>query len=364
MYIKEGFVSLSATDCFGIDKLHLFTDSFQIDSVKPWNIRPNNKKAGQEQAEQTALFAVNGEPVYGAAAFVNKPGYSAEVKYGKFHLQFNPSKCFHDYHLTADPDKVATALQQIQADLKETLCVDVDLMSTAVGRLDLTAQAAMSKTVPHYDQVIKGARSLKRAPKTEYPHGFLMGNKTRQLVTYDKGLKLDIDQGIKSSDPTNLLRVETRSLTAGSIKEHTPFRYVADILTAQPGQFKQVYSKTFGALLRIEQQPIQFIELSALTDLIQTAQSTYSRQWLQFVVIVLASGGTLPTVAEFEQAMIPLVHSGNMDRTTVWRNVRTYQKLTQQTAMIRSKYIQDSQVNYADLHKEFTDTFINQYKTA
>lgn len=365
MNIKEGFVSLSATDCFGIDKLKLFTDCFEVGSIKDWNVQGHTKKAGAEDIEPGVLFSVNGAPVYGSAAYINKPGYSATIKHGKCIIDFNPSKFFHPYHLTTDQDKIATVLKTIETDMRETLHTDIDLMSTGVSRLDITAQAVMSKTVPHYDQVIKGARSLKRAPKTDYPHGFLMGNKTRQLCTYDKGLKLEIDQGVKTTDSTNLLRIETRALKATALKEHTPFKHMADVLTAQPGQFKETYLKTFNALLRIEQQPIQFAELSALTDLIQTAQKTYSRQWLQTVIIVLSAGNnTMPTPLEFEQAMLPLVHAGVINRTRSWRNVKKYQKLIHEMGFLRSRFIQDSATNYADLHKEFTDTFINQYKTA
>ena len=365
MYIKEPFVALNATDTFGIDKLHLFTNAFQVDSIKGWNVRPNNKKAGQDQAEQTPLFTCKGETVNGAAAFMNFPDYTAEIKYGKLHVQFNPSKLFHPYHLTTDQDKIANALERIQGHIQTHLQTDVDLFSTSISRMDLTAQAAMHNPVPHYDQVIKGSRSLKRAPKTEYPHGFLMGNKTRQLCTYDKGLKLQIDAGYKTNDPSNLLRVETRLLNARAMKQQSAFQHTADVLTATPDQLKTAYSKTFNALLRIDQAPIEFIELSALTDLIATAHKLTNRnQWLMFVITVLSVGGNLPTATQFEQALIPLIHSETIDRTTAWRNVRKYQNIIQQTRFIQSKYIQDSETNFADLHKEFTDTFINQYKTA
>lgn len=365
MSIKEGFVPLSVQDSFGIDKLKLFTDCFEVGSIKDWNIQGHTKKAGAEDIEPGVLFSVNGAPVYGSAAYINKPGYSATIKHGKCIIDFNPSKFFHPYHLTTDQDKLATVLKSIETDMRESLHTDIDLMSTGVSRLDITAQAVMSKTVPHYDQVIKGTRSLKRAPKTEYPHGFLMGNKTRQLCTYDKGLKLEIDQGIKATDSTNLLRVETRALKSTALKEHTPFKHMADVLTAQPGQFKETYSKTFNALLRIEQQPIQFIELAALTDLIQTAQESYSRQWLHTVLIVLFAGNnTLPTPIEFEQAMLPLWHAGRISERTFKRNKKQYPQLVHEMSFLRGRFVQDSATNYADLHKEFTDTFINQYKTA
>ena len=365
MYIKEPFVALNATDTFGIDKLHLFTDQFTVGSIKEWNIKPNTKKAGAEQVEHTPLFMCNSEQVYGATAYVNKLDYTAEIKYGKLHIQFNPSKMFHDYHLTTDQDKLATALQRIETDLRETLQTDSDLFSTGISRIDLTAQAAMQHTVPHYDSVIKGSKPLKRAPKTEYPHGFLIGNKSRKVCTYDKGFKLGIDSHMKHPEPSNLLRCETRILNARTLKEQTAFQFTTDILTAHKDSLQQAYFKTFTGLLKIDQQPIQFVELAALTDLIATAhQLTNRNQWLPFVITVLATGGTLPTAQQFEQALVPLIHSDIMDRTTAWRNVRKYQGLIHQAAFVRTKYQQDTENNYADLHKEFTDKFINQYKTA
>jgi hypothetical protein len=365
MYIKGDFVALNETNSFGIDKLHLFSDSFSVDSITPWNIRPNNKKEGQDSIEHTPLMSVNGETVYGAAAFINRPQYTAEIKYGKLHLQFNPSKFFHDYNLTTDQDKVAHVLNSIGNDLREHLRTDTDVFTMGVSRLDLTAQAAMSKSVPYYDQVIKGSRNLKRAPKTDYPHGFLIGNKSRQLCTYDKGLKLQLDQGIKTHDNTNFMRVESRILNAKTMKGQTMFGTIADVLTATKGQINQAYSKTTNALLRIDQAPIQFIEITALTDLIKYAHNGAGRgDWLMFVIITLSEGSALPTASQFEMALVPLVHEEIISRATAWRNVRKYTEIVHKTRMVRSRYIQDTELNYADLHKEFTDTFINQYKTA
>lgn len=170
MYIKESFVSLSETDKFGIDKLHISTDLYEIGDITPWNIRPNTKLAGEKTAIETPMFIANDEIVYGAGAYVNQPTYTAEIKYGRLHIQFNPSKQYHPYHLTTNQDKLHDTLKFIETDLKEKLCTDVDLLSSLISRMDLTAQQSMKFTTPHYDQVIKGSRSLKRAPKTEYPH--------------------------------------------------------------------------------------------------------------------------------------------------------------------------------------------------
>jgi len=362
MYIKEPFVSLSATDKFGIDKLHISTDQYQVDDITPWNIKPNIKKAGELTAIETPLFVSNGEIINGAGAYVNQPTYTAEIKYGRLHIQFNPSKQYHPYHLTTNQDKLAETLKFIETDLKAKLCTDADLFSSGISRMDLTAQQSMRFTTPSYDQVIKGSRSLKRAPKTEYPHGFLIGNLTRKLCTYDKGLKLQLDQGFKVSDPTNLLRVETRNLKASAIKDHTPFKNTIDILTAKPGQFELAYSNCLNALLKIDQAPINFIELNALTDLLITTKQTYPRQWLMFSMMILSRSNSMPTTEQFEQALIPLVHLGELSRTSLWRAVKDYQSLLHKTKLMQTRLNNDSTNNYIDLHKEFKDQFILPYK--
>lgn len=364
MYIKGGFVSLSATESFGIDKVHLFTDLYSIDSVTPWNIRPTTKKAGEDKAAENVLFTANGQNVYGGAAYINKPGYTAELKYGKLHVQFNPSKHYHDYHLTADQDKIATVLKSIETDLKETMSTETDLFSMSISRLDLTAQAVMSKTCPHYDQVINGSKVLRRAPKTEYPHGFLMGNKTRQVVTYDKGLKDLKDKGYKDIQPSELLRVETRNLNASAMKMHTPFSNIMDLLSADQDKYNYAYSKCLHANLNIEQQTINFMELSALTDLLRTTKMTHSRQWLYMAIAVLSNGSKLPTAAQFERAILPLINEGIIDRTSAWRSVKNYQKLTQETRFLSTRLYQESETNSIELHKEFIDKLILPYKTA
>jgi hypothetical protein len=365
MYIKEPFVTLSVTDnIFGVDKLHLFTEHFDVSDLQPWNLVPNTKRAGETDIEHTPLLSVHGETVHGQKLYVNSQDYTAEVKHGRLHVQFNPSKMHHDFHLVSDMDKIADAITRVQNHLKETLHTDADLFTAGVSRIDITAQAAMQMPVPHYDAIIRGAKNLKRAPRTEYPHGFLMGNGARQLCTYDKGLKIEIDSGIKDPLPSNFMRVETRMLNARAVKQHTPFETVTDVLTAG-NKFQWAYTKTAGELLRIQQQQMQMVELSAVGDLVRTAMAAKPRQWLQFVMLILSETGQgMPTAAEFEQALVPLVHEGIIHRKTLWQNVRDYSAMMHQTQMMRARYQQQTEQNYADRHAEFIAKFIEPYRVA
>ena len=367
MYIKEPFVSLSATSgAFGIDKLHLHTEHFDVSDMTPWNVKPNTKRAGETDVQQTPLLAVNGHTVHGEKMYVNAPGlYTAEVKHGRLHVQFNPSKIFHPFNLISDPDRLADAIMQVQQHLREQLRTDADLFSTSVSRIDPAAQAAMNKPVPFYDPVVRSSRHLKRAPRTEYPHGFLIGNGARQVCTYDKGLKLDIDSGKKDPMPSNLFRVETRMLNPRAVRQHTPFSTVADLLAADaPDKLQWAYTKTLTDLMQMQQTRVQFADLSAITDIVRTAKAEKPRQWLQFVMLVLCTGNNLPTAAEFEMALVPLVHDGIINRTTQWRAVKDYSKLSHQTQMMRARFQQQTESNYAALHTEFATKFLDTYRIA
>ena len=366
MYIKRDFVSLSATNNnFGVDKLLVFTDCFEIADIKPWNYAPNTKQAGEQEIEHKHLVNIAGEPITGAKLYINKPGYSAEIKHNQMYVQFNPSKYFHPSDLVSDPNKIAEVINSIQVDMKETMQTDISLQNSGISRIDITAQAEMDKPVPTYDSIISGAKQLKRAPKTEYPNGFLIGNGQRKICTYDKGLKLQLDSGIKTTDPTNFLRIEPRFLNARAVKDHTAFRTVNDLLNADIDKLKWSYSKTFADLLQIDQTQMHFVELTALTNLIETVQTTHKRQWLQFLLLVLSQGNSsLPSVTQFEQALIPLVHADKISRSTQWRAVKDYQKIIHQTRLINSAYQKQSETNYAEQHQEFMNKFINPYKVA
>ena len=367
MYIKEPLGTLSVhAGNFGVDKLHLFTEHFEVSDLTPWNVKPNTKRAGETDVLHTPLLAVKGQTVHGEKMFYNAPGlYMAEVKHGRLHVQFNPSKIFHPFNLISDPDRLADAIMQVQEHLQEHLRTDADLFSTSVSRIDPAAQAAMKNPVPFYDSVVRSAKSMKRAPRTEYPHGFLIGNGARQVCTYDKGLKLDIDSGKKNPLPSNFFRVETRMTNPRAVRQHTPFATVADLLAADaPDKLKWAYTKTLTDLMQMQQTQMQMVELSAITELVKTAQVHKERDWLQFVVLVLSDIGTLPTPAEFEQALVPLVHEGLMHDKTRSRNVKKYKDLIHQTQMVRARFQQQTETNYADLHTEFATKFLDPYRIA
>lgn len=349
---------------FGIDKLHLFTTDFDISSLKNWNFQPNSKKAGEDEIFETPLTYIGGKEVCGQKLYANEPKYSVDIAHGQMHVKFNPSQFYHTHNLITDSDMISNAMEFISKDIKQKLHTEIDLFHTGIGRIDITAQAEMKHTVPSYDNIIRGSKGMKRAPKTEYPNGFLVGNKTRQVCTYDKGLKNEIDKGARSATSTNFMRIEPRMLNAKSVKMHTPFSNISDVLNSTENKFKWTYHKNLTDLIKLHQTQMQFVELSAITDVIRLAKKEQKHKWVQFAMLIFSSSGNMPTPAQFEQALIPLLHENEMDRFQVWRYVQAYTKLKHQVQFLRSSYQKQSETDYASNHTEFIDKFINPFNVA
>jgi predicted transcriptional regulator len=82
------------------------------------------------------------------------------------------------------------------------------------------------------------------------------------------------------------------------------------------------------------------------------------------MLILSETGQGMPTTAEFEMALVKLVHEGTMDRVKMWRAVKDYSALLHQTQMMRARYQQQKEQNYADRHAEFIAKFIEPYRVA
>jgi hypothetical protein len=369
MYIKEQFYPLSGEGRFGIDKLHLFTDAYEIGSTKEWNVQPNVKAAGQEHTQENIITTIaTGEQVCGKKMFINTEHYTAEVKHGLLWVHFNPSKFHHAYNLTADSQKIADTLHFIEQDIKHRGLGAADIFSANVGRADITAQDLMNYPTQHYHPVIRSAQHLKRAPRTEYPDGYLIGqNKKQQICFYDKGLKLQMDAATKHTHPTNLSRIETRFNNAATIKRHTAFKTVADLISGDVMQkMKFTYSKQVNRLLNLNQLQVQLIEQGTLTNLLRTLMQHYPRQYHAIfpgVIFAMTGTGNAPSRSEIEYAL----HTISAEQGLSVRSDKIGDKLNRimdamhTTKIMAAGMSKQAEDNYAAIHTEFKEKLILPY---
>lgn len=351
---------------FGCDKVKLWNRNFEISTARDWSIIPNRKKAGQEHPEPTTLFCDNrGNYIQGERAYIEHPLFTAKVKSGMLIVEFNPSKLFHPFELTADPNKLNEAATLVQGILKDKFNCDVNFSNAGIGRIDVTAQDRMSRIVPYYDDIIKAAKDSKRAPRTEYPNGFLIHNSQRELCTYDKGLKNAIDSQMKYPLPTNFMRCEARLLKSAAVKSHSPFAQFNDLLQSGERGMMWTYAKNVNALLPLQPE-IPFIEMGTLSDLLRQQIKTHKQgQWVPvFIAVLLNHNADMPTARQFEALLIPLVNDEVISVRTLHRKKKEYAAMLHSIQTTRAQYFADKEQNYADMHREFKEKLIEPYLIA
>jgi hypothetical protein len=365
MYNNKDFVPLKSTQGnFGIDKLKLHTEQFNVSNTTPWNIVPNRKIAGKDIAEQTPLFTSNGQLVYGEKAYINTPKYNLTINNGRVYVEFNPSKIYHQSELVSDSNIIAEQLKAIQLECKEVHNIDFDIFSTGIGRMDITAQAQMNNLVPDYKDIISNGKKSLKFKQTEYPNGFLLGNKQRQVCSYDKGMKLLIDSQIKNPYSTNFQRLETRLLNSSAIQSHSEYKHTNHLLNGSIQQLYSAYNKSISQILSIGQTEINFIEMNTLTDLIRTTivSSNKRGQWFNLLIMVLSEN--LPNPNQFKEAFGRLYNEGVVSKNQYHKMIKVYTDLKHKSDFARGRYLQDTANSYEQRFKEFTEKLILPYKTA
>jgi hypothetical protein len=365
MYNNKDLVYLKDTDLsFGVDKLKLHTTDFEVQSTKEWNIVPNRKKAGLDIAEETILFGCKGQQVTGEKAYINTEQYNATIQNGRLYVEFNPSKYFNPVTLTSDTNKIAEVISNINTDLKENHKLNADLFNSSIGRLDLTAQANMLHLTPDYKDIISNGKRSQKFKQAEYPNGFLIGNKQRQVCSYDKGMKTQIDNHFKNPQSTNLMRLETRNLNSSSIQSHTEFKYISHLLNGTQVQMHRSYSKTINQVLAIGQTELTFYELNTLTDLVKNTILKTDKRGEWFKLVLLTIGDNLPNPNDFSEVIKRIYEQDIISRPQYFKISREYKELKHKSDFMKTNYLKEQSNNYANRFNEFSDKLILPYQIA
>jgi hypothetical protein len=355
---------------FGVDKLKLFTNYFEVLDSQPLEIVPNRKKAGAMETEETPLFASMGKVISGEKAYINAEKYNLTIKNNQFWLEYNPSKYYDSLQLITDPNKIAESLTTIQTEILQKHKIAVDLFSTGMSRVDLTAQSEMENLCSDYQKIISGGKKSSRFNATDYPSGFLIGNKQRQIMMYDKGLKHQIDQQRirninKPSDlrESKLLRLETRLLKAESIKTHSQYKNISDLLNGNEDKYFHLYSKCIDDVLKMNQSQIEFIDIHSLTDLIRSIYTQNKRgQWLSILFATFSNQH--PSVDLFTTAIKRLQDEDLIHRNSVYKMSKDYESIFHKAKFLNQRYYQDQSDNYSKMYYEIQNKLIKPYKTA
>lgn len=271
---------------FGIDKLALSIPEFNVDSIKPFNVTPNSKKAGESTIRETYLFRTDKEgDIYGKNVYLNEYDFNLTITpYGQrvnAVVVYNPSKLFGS--LTLDPniinEKTLTIVEKLKA-----LGISINIDTAFISRLDLGADNMLENPFREYRQIIQGKTEQKNTKSTDYldTKTFGTGNGTMQFSCYDKGKEREKEQyGKPLSSSTNYARLESRLLRGKAIK-----RIIGEadtynkLLETESKSFNKAYLHVINNFINIRQTDCDFPDITSLIDIVKINRKRFPKQWL------------------------------------------------------------------------------------
>lgn len=355
---------------FGIDKLRIFTEHFQLDSIEQWNVKQPVKKAGQAAADERILCNVNGTPYHGDSAFVNFDTFNVDLHHGKLFITFNPSKLHGS--LTADTNAIDEQVKQIRAQLNETLSADFLPEASRVSWIDYAVDAEMQHTVPAYRDLLTGAKRRANTQEALYPSSVRYGNgNTWQLCAYDKGKKNAIDAGMKHPPDTNYMRNEIRYRSAAKIQETAPFVTYGQLLETPLTGFHSMYMRATANFLKLQQQQVTFpkYDYTALQQVLIDCIVKHPHSYIHAFLAALC--GEIDAIGDVSKLIKEtlIMHYQSLGkkaphRVTLSNKVKDFNDAIRAQAAHRVQLQKDSERNSFLKLTELNEKFIIPYKTA
>lgn len=334
----------------GIDKLTLTTTEFSITDVKPLNIQPVMKFAGQDTVNEANnfLFKCNSEPVYGSKAFLNTDDFQVNINGFGLGVTFNPSKYLHPFELLTNSALLADVCQDVENKLAEA-CIRLSLNACKVSRVDIAKQAEMPRQVSYYapafDQMkFKGVRS------NNVNHGaetFSTRNKTVEACFYDKRKELN-----PAGMPSNFMRAELRLRNSGGVKRYAGVSNLGQLIQMNQEGWNYVYTDYLGRKVfadNTEQLTFDYAGLDALVNFLVTSNPD-KRGHITTAVEVIGVKQVFDQIGidKFLAAFIPYVDASTIRRAK--------QRLLERAKL--SEFV-STPVNTLELINELKHQFIN-----
>lgn len=219
---------------FGNDKIILITKDYEIKDVFNLSLVPHTKQQGKEFASFSPLFECKGEEYNIQKAHHNGDFVNFDISGYGLKVAFNPSKISGE--LVYESKDIIKATKTVEGYLK-SVGVNTSLFSTSISRLDLAQDRTVNNTVNNYASEFRMLKGSRVSQKKQFPDGYTMGNRVRQVCFYDKG-KLKNNSKVNS----NLMRGEVRLLTSEACKKTLETNLFSEFLRRDRGEMKEIYS--------------------------------------------------------------------------------------------------------------------------
>ena len=262
---------------FGIDKIVISTQDFELKTKEHWNNTLNTIGLEEPEDQPTIIKTLDGKDVRGKL-FSNQPNVSFNIDYRGLNATFNPSKMHHEYHLTNTGDKLNESIQHIQ-DMANYVGLKMDVSASKITRLDCAIQGSMNHHPNQYADAYKLCNGKRMGNRTGYEGGYRMGNKSVATICYDKAKELKARKCEVVPTENNLLRVENRFQKSASLARHMQFNSIPILLKMNPQELKQRNGIFLGQKVfkdkKIGNQ--QIIDFESEIELLQSLQHMHKR---------------------------------------------------------------------------------------
>lgn len=243
-----------------------------------FGIQSHNKQPNEPISNKPCCFLENGLPIIGQNVFTNSIGdipYQLNIKM----LESIPM-CW----ITFNPNKFDGGLSQaitlIYYDLKERHKFEFDFESSRLSRVDMARDNEMEKLAKEYHDAKKHlAKARYYRDSISYPDSLLFKtggiNPLWEVSDYDRGKKIEKDEGNKKPNSSKLLRSEVRLCTPKYCGIHLGFSDLNTLQELNQSELDSFYINTqlkFLQELNDKNQKPQSIEsvgdvLSRMPDL-------------------------------------------------------------------------------------------------
>jgi len=346
-----------------IDKLHLFTDDFEVGEKPLIKIGQGNLNQNTRVLDNYYLLYTDksGNDIYGSKAYRNTEFYNMDIKPGgKIYVRFNPSKVVYGNNFNLiDSDQLKIAVNQVQEDLKDSE-IYIDLNKTKISRIDLCKNINTDQPVNMYGELFNYITG-KRMTKNEYPSGWLFKNGSREICFYDKIRQLLEVYKIRPEtigvDNIPTMRGEIRVIGSRTVKRDVPY--------IRPGE---LYNKSsFDELEYTRKHLIKDIVFNSSyddklkfnfkreVDLLRALKQETGRGAVGRFIQSLGAEQILERLGSLENFRTILLEVGYHEKSTY-----RYKKMIKDLLDIKSKVDKKHDTDtITNLYEEITNKFLN-----
>jgi len=330
----------------GIDKIALTSTEFRAKDLSKFTISCLKKP------DEEVPFLINdsqGNDYFGNKAFIQTDNSIIDINNRGLLIAFNPSKILHPYKLNSN-------LKEITETIKKEVSksgIDTDINNMRVSRLDLTKQAEMKQPIHTYNDVFGYLRG-KRLTSKQYPSGFNFGNKSNEVVFYDKRAEMVYKHKMNLAEK-NFMRAEVKFKKSKNVCSETSLTNYRNLLDAPLDQLKTSYdnylnNRVFNNMHLGEQLTLDFY---AEADILKSYISQHPRGGINKYLMDLGLDTALEMFSGLEGFKM-LLEAIDVPQRTIYRTIANLNKQYQRKAVLDSKRGLDT---VASRLKEVQETF-------